>query len=140
MCQLQIKNVRTDRNLDQASDGTHYAMWFPDNFSDSECASLLFAFGSAIACPYDHRLIGVEIADLPQDAEHLLVGNSQIQHYHIRACGAKEFEACPPTLSERDVLAIQTEERVEEMTARYIIRNDQDLRHGDPSKCNQDGC
>jgi hypothetical protein len=51
----------------------------------------------------------VEIADLSQDAGHLHVGNSQIQHDGIRACGAKEFQAFSATLSEHHMVAMQTE-------------------------------
>ena len=109
MRQLQTTPLRRAVSLEQTFEGTHDTSWYNclvNNFIDPQCAHPMFMVGSSIPCQNDHRLVGMELADLSQDSRSLHVGDIQIQHYDIRGCEAKEFKPLPPTVSKNHVMTV----------------------------------
>jgi hypothetical protein len=74
-------------------------------------------------------LIGIETADLLQDRDPIHFRHVQIKHNDIRAFAAKEFQAPPTTIGEYHVIALSTEESVEETPYALLIIDHEHFGH-----------
>jgi hypothetical protein len=74
-------------------------------------------------------LFGIELANLLQDREAIHPRHFQIKHHDIRPFSAKEIQTLLTTVSEDHVIALPTEERVEEVPDALLIINHKNLGH-----------
>src|SRR6185295_16304810 len=89
----------------------------------------VFLFRSSGPCQNDDRLIGIEIAELLHDRDHIQFRHVQIKHHDIGVFAAKELQALPTTIGEYYVIALSTKERVEETQYALLIINDKHFGH-----------
>lgn len=91
---------------------------------------LLLRFKSPGPRQNDHRLLGIEAADLSQDREAIHPWHFQIEHNDISLCSAKDLQAFLTTVSKNYVISLPTEERVEKITDSWLIINRQNFGNG----------
>jgi hypothetical protein len=90
--------------------------FFLDDLIGPKGTYALFHLRSSGPGKNDHRLIGFETVDLLQDRDPIHLRHIQIQHHDIGMFSAKEFQALSTTIGEYHVIALPTEEGVQEIS------------------------